>query len=343
MNKYLIFLIIVFSSHHSLLTQNKVEIIDSIIYLRNLSNDEKIKTNEKLSYAIKAYKLSAQTNIDSTILMSGRVLSYMYAINDDFENYRFYNHKNLKLATKLKDTSALAIVNQHLAYYHYSKANHDSAYYYYYNSQKYYNHLNDLQNQVNILYSMADMQETEKDYAGSEKNAVQALKLLKELPETNDNLIMSRALNNLLAVISERLERREEAIDYYNKTIEISKKIDNSKYYYLNSLNNLAYTIEGQGNLDEALRMYNEILNEKQLPQVDPSLYVIVIGNVARVKFMLDKNNAAESKKILFNALHITDTIEDDLNKMGVYGFLADIYDKTNQKDSALFFSEPDQ
>jgi len=337
--RYLLFFILIIGSRH-IVAQNKTEILDSIFSLRNLANNENISISDKLTFAVKAYKLSEKTNIDSTILISGRVVSYMYAINDDFENYRFYNQKNLKLATKLKDTSALAIVNQHLGYYHYYNTNHDSAYYYYYNAIKYYDYLNDSQNQVDILYAMADMQETEKDYAGSEKNAVQALKLLNELPETNDNLIMSRALNNILAVISERLERREEAIEYYNKTLEISKKIDNSKYYYLLSLNNLAYTIEGQGDLEEALRMYNEILDEKRLAQVDPSLYVIVIGNVARVKFMLDKKNAPESKKILFDALRITDTIGDDINKMGVYGFLADIYDKTNKKDSALYFSK---
>jgi signal transduction histidine kinase/tetratricopeptide (TPR) repeat protein len=335
----LLFFILIISSRH-IVAQNKTEILDSILSLRNLANNENISISDKLTFAVNAYKLSEKTNIDSTILTSGRVLSYMYAINNDFENYRFYNQKNLKLATKLKDTSALAILNQHLGYYHYYNTNHDSAYYYYYNAIKYYDYLNDLQNQVDILYAMADMQETEKDYAGSEKNAVQALKLLNELPETNDNLIMSRALNNILAVLSERLERREEAIEYYNKALEISKKIDNSKYYYLLSLNNLAYTIEGQGRLEEALKMYNEILDEKRLAQVDPSLYVIVTGNVARVKFMLDKKNAPESKKILFDALRITDTIGDDLNKMGIYGFLADIYDKTNKKDSALYFSK---
>ncbi|MEZ4780718.1 MAG: hypothetical protein R2816_03780 [Flavobacteriaceae bacterium] len=56
---------------------------------------------------------------------------------------------------------------------------------------------------------------------------------------------------------------------------------------------------------------------------------------------MLDKNNASESKKMLFNALQITESNGDDLNKMGIYGFLADIYNKTNQKDSALYFRKP--
>lgn len=332
--------LIILISPQLLYAQRNNKILDSIYELRKLANTDDVSVVNKIKFAKRAYDLSIQTKLDSTILESGRDLSYAYVIGNDFENYRFYNHKNLKLANKLQDTLAIANLNEHLGYYHYSVSRSDSAYYYYYNALKLYNYLKNPLKQVDILYSMANMQETEKDYAGSEKNAVQALKLLNGLPETNDNLIMSRALNNLLALISERLERREEAIEYYNKTIEISKKIDNSRYYYLNSINNLAYTFEGQGELKRALNIYTEIAEEPKLLEIDPELYVIAIGNVARVKFMLDKNNARESKKMLFNALHITESNGDDLNKMGIYGFLADIYDKTNQKDSALYFSK---
>lgn len=320
--------------------QSNSKLLDSILELRKLANDDNTPLNDKLKLAKKSYELSKKIRIDSTILKSGRDLSYMYIINGDFEKYKYYNHKNLKLATKLKDTASLANIKQHLAYYHYNNSQNDSAYYYYYNSLKLYAYLKNVPVQVDILYSMANMQEYEKDYAGSEKNAIEALKLLNQLPETNDNLISLRAFNNLLAVISERLERREEAIEYYNKAIEISKKIDNSKYYYLLSINNLAYTMEGQGDLEMALNMYNEILEEDRLFELDPSLYVLVIGNVARVKFMLDRKNTPEAKNTLFKALHITDSIEDTINKMGIYGFLADIYDKTDKKDSALFYSE---
>ena len=314
--------------------------LDSIVQLRKLANNENTEVGDKVKFAKRAYELSQTINVDTTILKSGRDLSFMYVISDDIENYQIHNHKNFKLATKLQDTSSLANINEHLAYYHYYNSQYDSAYYYYYQSIKLYNYLDKPSKQVDILYAMANMQETEKDYAGSEKNAVQALKLLEELPETNDNLIMSRALNNLLAVISERLGRGQEAIDYYHKTIEIAKKINNSTYYYLHSLNNLAYSIEGQGDLNKALEMYNEIESNENLIEVDIELYVVVIGNIARVKFMLDRKNTPESKKMLFKALHITDTIGDDVNRMGVYGFLADIYDKTNQKDSALYFSK---
>lgn len=187
---------------------------------------------------------------------------------------------------------------------------------------------------------MAIIQRNEKDYVGSEKNAIEAIRLVESLPESTGKYDTLWSLYNNLALVSEFLGRREEAIEYHNKTIEISKKTDNPRYDYLSSINNLAYTLEGLGQLKEAYDLYHEVANDKQLFEVDTDLYVIAIGNVARLKFMIDETKDAEAKNILFNTLKITDSLDDTLNEMGIYGFLADIYDKTNKKDSALYFSK---
>lgn len=103
--------------------------MDSISELRKLANNDGVSVVNKIKFAKRAYDLSIQTKLDSTILESGRDLSYAYVIGNDFENYRFYNHKNLKLANKLQDTLAIANLNEHLGYYHYSVSRSDSAYY----------------------------------------------------------------------------------------------------------------------------------------------------------------------------------------------------------------------
>jgi signal transduction histidine kinase len=187
---------------------------------------------------------------------------------------------------------------------------------------------------------MANIQETEKDYLGSEKNAIQAIKIIQEFPDSSLKFRDLWGLYNLLAVLSERFERRDEAIAYYQKCIELSDKIDNSRWYYLNSINNMAYTIESSGDLNYALALYEEALAEEELLEIEPGFYVVIYGNIGRVKFLMDKKNAPEAKSILMECVNITEEHKDDIRKMQVYGFLADIYDKTNQRDSALYFSE---
>lgn len=325
-----------------LFSQNKEnKLIDSIVKLRSLSSQtSKVPVDIKLNYALLAYELSKEVDQDTTILKSVRNLSYAYVNSGDFNNYGSFSHKTLKLANKLKDTSVLAITNFHLGYYHDYELRNDSAYYYYYNARKLFSALNDTENEVSTLVNMTVIQRVEKDYVGCEKNAIEAIRLLQKLPETNYNLDSQWSLNNTLALVSEQLERRNEAIEYHNKTIEISKKLDNPRYYYLSSINNLAYTLEGLGKYKDAYDLYEEVASDEQLFEVDPDLYVIAIGNVARLKFVIDETKAQEAKNILYNTLKITDSLDDTKNEMGIYGFLADIYDKTNQKDSALYFSK---
>jgi len=320
--------------------ETKVTLLDSVISLRESINENSLTIKEKLENAKKSYELSKTLNIDSTRLKSLRNLAYANLISGEFKNYKEYSYKTLKLAAKLKDTTELAFSNYYLGYYHWYNLQNDSAYYYYYSAQRLYRTLGDTENQASVLVNMALIQKNEKDYLGAEKNAIESIRLLQNLPESNDNLDSQWSLYNTLAHISESLERREQAIEYYNKTLEISKKLDNPRYYYLSSINNLAYTLEGQGKLQEAYDLYEEVASDEQLFSVDPDLYVIAIGNVARLKFMIDESKDVEAKNILFNTLKITDSLDDTINEMGIYGFLADIYNKTNMRDSALFFSE---
>lgn len=314
--------------------------LDSIIELRSLAKDYEISIDKRFEYVNTAVELSKQTNVDSTILLSNRVLSLVYLHQDDYLRFKEINQKNLVDGLRLNDSVSISYALHNLAWYQDVNHNNDSAYYYYYNARKIYNDLDDKKNEGSVLLNMANIQEYEKDYIGSEENAIQAIKLLEQIPKDQVVLDNLWSLNNLVALISERLGNRNKAVEYYNKTIDISKKLENSRYYYLSSINNLAYTIEQKGNLYKALELYQEVVADKDLFEVDPDLYVIAIGNVARMEFAIDSSKADYSKSILFDALKVTDSLDDTINEMGIYGFLADIYDKTSKQDSALYFSK---
>jgi two-component system, NarL family, sensor kinase len=323
-----------------LLGQTNNKLLDSILIFRNLSTDASISELERFDYALKSHNLSNQINIDSTKARSTLNLAFTYLLTGDYLNYRKYSHKTLKLSETTNDTLMIVKANHYLGYYYQYNTQNDSAYYYYYRAQNLYRYLNNPVEEAYVLQNMANIQESEKDYVGCEKNAVTAIKLLQKAEQNDENYKSLWALNNILAVVSERLERRDEAISYYNKSIDISKKIKNGKIYYLNTINNLAYTIEGQGNLNRALEFYEELANDKQLFKIDTKLYVIAIGNAARLKFAINPEYAQESKDILFNAIRISDSLGDTINEMGNYGFLANIYNKTAIRDSAIFYSK---
>ena len=125
-------------------------------------------------------------------------------------------HKYIK--SKELDSLSLAEANFKIGeLYRYSLMS-DSAYYYYSNAVKIYDKLKDLNRQQEVLLSMADIQETEKDYIGSEENAVKAIKILNKLPKDESNLYSLWNAYNLLGII---------ALKYFDNKIEpLTKTLD---------------------------------------------------------------------------------------------------------------------
>jgi signal transduction histidine kinase len=314
--------------------------LDSIESLRKLSKNFSLDAEVRLTYARKASKLSNEIRIDSTMLNSDINLSFRYLDMDKYNLYRDINHKSLKLAYKLKDSIALGTVNHSLGWYHSVMSQNDSAYFYYYKAQKIYHVLKDIRREGVILLNMADIQEVSKDYVGSEETAVQAIALIETLPETDANLETLWSLYNLLGVISERLKNHDEAIDNYNKCIEIAKKMSQPDYYYLNSMNNIGFSYSQKGDLIKALPIFRDIFKDIRLLEIEPRLYVQVLDNIARTRFLISDKDIVGIDKQFKRAYKVSDSIQYQSGLISVMNDMSEFYDALGKKDSALVLSQ---
>ncbi len=315
--------------------------LDSIRILRELTRDNNLSLNLRLSYAQKASQLSLETNIDTTILNSNRILSFVYLSMDKYDQVRKINHSNLKLAHKVNDSSAIGIANFNLGfYYHNFELNHDSAYYYYYNAAKLYNKIKDDLNEGEVLVNMANIQETEKDYIGSEINAIRAISLIQKLPETDRNLDTLWSLYNLLGAISGRLQQYDKALDNHQIALSIGEKISDGYFYNLYSNNNIAFIYQEKGDYRQALAIYEELIKKTSLYQKDPSLYALILGNIAYNKFLSRDVNYDLIGLEFKEAYKISDSIDDDIVKMAISNYYSEYFLSRNTMDSALFYAK---
>lgn len=95
MFRYSIFYILLFCSFFSFAQSgNLQQKLDSIESLRKLSRDRNLDVENRLEYALNASNLSNETKIDSTILRSNIILSYMY---QDMDNGKLEKDINLKI------------------------------------------------------------------------------------------------------------------------------------------------------------------------------------------------------------------------------------------------------
>lgn len=319
---------------------------DSITVLSKLAKSDEFSWNERISFAERLVSLGKETNNDSIILKSNRELSMVYLLSDytlsgNSDSFLNINHENKKLANKLSDTFASAIAHQNLGYfYHHIEVRYDSAYYYYNQAVKEYDVLNNISSVADVFFAIADIQENEKDYVGSEENAIRAAKLYQSIPETQRVISQLFWLHNLLGIIALELNLTEKSLEYHEKALLLCDKMDDGLLNRLTSLNNIAYLYRQTGQYQKALDINNDIINNNELFDLDPTFYALVIDNIAYMEFKLGSQDNQRLLNLFHRAYKLSDSLEDPITKMGVTIDMSKFYKDRQLKDSALYYAK---
>jgi len=207
---------------------------------------------------------------------------------------------------KAKDSVSLAKAFSYLGDYYGSKFESEQAYKNYFYAGKIYAKLKDDSKFAKTLLNKSVIQFNEKDFVGSEKSAIDALKILKQ---TNSDELTYEA-NNLLGVIYHELSEFKKAIQYHNAAILILKK-QNVPFEYqakATSLNNLGAVYQKNKEYKKALNLYSESLRFPDVKNDKPILYSALLVNIAYSKFKL--NQFETLPKDFYKALEINDSIK---------------------------------
>lgn len=339
--RLVLIIFLLFIPFQTIVSQDNINLskLDSVIHFRNLSKNNDLSLEERLNLAKKASYYSLKLNIDTTTVLNNRNLSYLYLSLGDYEQFRKVNHQNLKLAINLKDTLVIAIANNNLAYYHHHYQQNDSAYFYYTKALKKFEELKNLFSQETILRNISMIQLTEKDYVGSEESAIQALKITQKLSESETVLEGQWVLYNRLGIISLDLKQYGKALDYYEKAINISDKQLDGYFNKYTSIHNKASVYRKQRDFKKAIELYQSILKEKRLFEIDPTFYPLILDNLAFTKFEANETDYDNIEQMLKKALKISDSLGERVIKLGVLVDLSKFYKGIEKKDSSLAYA----
>jgi signal transduction histidine kinase len=337
--RYIILLLFVILAipNYSLAQENKT-LLDSIYILRDLSQDNTLTKDLRIEYGTRAVDLSQRTRSDTTKLISERKLAFVYLLTGEYDLYETSSLINLETARELKDSLGIAHINAGLGYLNNEiKLDKAESYKYYLEALKYFDALNLLNDKANTLYNIASIQDDEKDYLGSEQNAIKALRILNNLDLDN---IDSRKYNilNLLGLVSLKLQNFDEAIAFHNQAIELTKNLDDGRQSAIESLNNIAFTYRVKGDYVKALKLFKEIIENPQLNE-DMSFKALVLSNFAYTKFLGGKYDYHEVENDLKKALNISERLGDDYTKLVASQDLARFYEVNKIADSSLKYA----
>ena len=314
--------------------------LDSIYSLRAQASDSELSFEDRERFAIQSLNLSKELGIDSTILNSNRVLSDVYLFHDKFEPFGQVNKENIEYSKKINDSSVLAQTHYNLGYFYYTQLKSDSSYYHYLNAAKIFNALKEIQKEGEVLLNMADIQESEKDYLGSENNAVRAISLIERLPQTESNLETLWSLYNLLGVTAFRLGQYTNALDYHGKALSFSDKMENKFVYEIFSRNNIALAYQKNGDFEKSLKEYDKLLSDEDLKEVYPEAYATYLNGRAYTKFLSGNFDDKEIENELQYSYKLTDSLNESKRLMRICNNIAEFYLAKEQRDTALYFAK---
>ncbi len=318
-------------------SENKL--LDSVNHYRVLSNTDAYDLDQRVSFIKKAIVFSEKVGRDTTILKSKRQLATLYLRQFELDSLYHINHENLKLANKVKDTLALAYINNVFGWYHSEKFQTDSSYTYYYNASKYFDALNMVKDQASAVTSMANIQFEERDYVGCESNAFKAIRLYQTMPKNEYVLGNLWGLYNLVAIASDELKQFDKAIEYHNKALSFSDKIKDNFLYTLYSKSNIALIYKELNQFDKSLAIYEELFENENVLQQEPANYALILGDYALLKHKNAASNSSEIKRMLHEAYRISDSLNSELSRMSVALNTSEFYLDEGILDTALNYA----
>lgn len=318
-----------------LLSANKT--IDSLI---DICRNSKRSAAERLFLARKAQGIASLIDVDSITLKVGRTLALMHLDNDDLDSYVRVNSQNLELATRISDSFSISAASANLGSYYRLVQQNDTAFYFLNNALKYYGTNEYSLSKATTFYIIADIQHVAKIYDGAEVDAIKSLEIINEIEQTENALDLASSVYNLLAIISKDIGEFEQAIEYYNKSIDIAKRMENGYINIVYARNNIANTYRSLGNFDRSLYILNNLKSEKgNYIALDSSFYGTILNNIALTKVASGNFDYDEIVATYKEAENISLEYEYPNGALNALLDLSDLYLQFEQYDSVMKYA----
>lgn len=308
---------------------------DSLNFYFDKANDERLdfKSRHNAADSIKNI-ISIQPN-DSLNRKNYFKLANRYFNMNAMDEYKKTTEIIISNSKKAKDSVSLAKAYSYLGDYYGSKFESEQAYKNYYYAEKIYTKLKDDTKVAKTLLNKSVLQFNEKDFIGSEKSAIEALKILKK----NNNDALTYEANNLLGVIYHELSEFESAIKFHNAALQILKK-ENVPFEFQSratSLNNLGAVYQKKKDYRKALKYYYEAIKSENI-QIDKRiLYTTLIDNIAYCKFQLREFNSLP--QLFYKSLKLRDSLNIYPGLIGSNLNLSEFYQYQNDLKKATYYA----
>lgn len=279
---------------------------DSLSVFLAKANETNLSLDSKLNYNRKALGILLDQKNDSI----NRV--YLFRVANRFYNMNYwsdYKSTVLLILNKSEEKSdylSSAKAYTYLGDYYSSQSIVDSAFFFYFKAEKIYLKLNDKFNLAKTRLNKANLQYSESDFLGSEVAVFNSLRVINGL----DSKEIFYDSYNLLGAVYNEIGEYNKALEFHLKALSISKDKEIPSVYQskATSLNNIGYVYQNLKNYQRAQEYYQEGLKQKNLKYDKPSLYAMLLDNLAYSRFRL--NEEKELPELFLKSLKLRDSLK---------------------------------
>lgn len=262
---------------------------DSLEFYLSNANDEKQKNPNRLKFNNLALNILLDGNNDSLNRVNlFKVANRFYNMNN-WTEYKSIVMLVLNRSESEKDYSSTAKAYTYLGDYYSSQSITDSAFLFYFRAEKLFLKLGDKYNLAKTRLNKANLQYNESDFLGSE---IAVFNALRAVDGDNSKEVLYDSYN-LLGAIYNELGEYNKAIDYHSKALSISssKEIPTVYQSKATSYNNLGFVYQNLNNYYTAIKYFKLGLIQENLITDKPSVYAMLLDNLAYSKFRIGDNN----------------------------------------------------
>lgn len=291
MKKYLLLLffiltILLTACKKNQLHNSDTKLTDSVQYYFIRYNDTISSDSVKKTYNDKAFIYNKGISNDSIRIKNNDTIAYYYYKVNDFSKYGKITKSNLKESIDLKDTSRIAKSYVNYGNFYLRRNIADSAYFSFDKAQRLYLQINQFEEINELSLSKATAQYFEGDYLGCETTILKSLSLKKK---ENNDLNLNKAYT-LIGISKIELKEFNDAIEYLNLALDLTKNINVKKASRDIALNNLGLAYFKKEQYNRAVEYYEKAVSIAGFKSNNLQAYTLSKQFLLFSKFKLGKN-----------------------------------------------------
>jgi signal transduction histidine kinase len=302
----LLLLVLFGCTNKSKINDNTYTSQDSLPAYLAMANDLELPIKKKQEYNRKAFDIIIDQSNDSLNRVNLFKVANRYYNMNDWRGFNKTVWVVLENSKNSSDTVSTAKAYIYLGDYYGAQGVSDSAFMYYFRAEKMYLKLNDNYNLARSRLNKALLQYNQSDLLGSEISVFKTLSVIKG-EKANDMIYESY---NLLGLIYNELGEYTKAIEFHTKALaSIDDKVIPLEFQSkATSLNNIGLVYQNLNKHKLAKKYFQQGLEQKNLVKEKPSLYAMLLDNLAYSKHRL--NESIGLPELFYKSLQFRDSLQ---------------------------------